>query len=496
MNQNPIENPPIKSAAAQRQSANWDIRNAPKNYTTLILAQGGSAFFAFATVWLITRMIGAEGYGGVYSIIAASQVAQVLVNWTHVSVVRFGVDEFIDTEKITRTFWLRTFIIIPNILLVLLASNLWFPPLAEWLKLPANMFWLVFLHFTSAILWLHIQAGLQAVKMLKLQGILVTVERIFIFTTVLTLFAKNNLTVYSATFCYAVIPLLMVLIGFYFLKRFIFTGFFFDWDIGKKIFIFSVPLIPFTLVGYFSGSYVDAVFINKFLSIRDLGIYSVATQIAGITLQFPTIANSLLTPFFITLQKETRTSKLHTYFRVMLPSLTLGWSFFCVLLATAGYIFIPIIFGNEFSEAVAAFLILLTGSVFSLPILIGYSALSNAASKTYIAMFAAIFSAITNIFFNFLLIPKYGIKGCAWATVITYFVSASTFYLLLKKSNGIPLSWTFQATIPIVITTIYFSLTLNPFYSLFLYVSITILVIITYRASIKEALHFLKSLRG
>jgi len=215
--ENLIENPPNISAASERQSANWDIRNAPKNYLSLVLSQIGSAFFAFASVWLISKTIGSEGYGGVVAIIAASQVAQVLVNWTSVAVVRFGVDEFIETEKIARAFWIRLFILLPNLLFVLLVSNLWFPPLAVWLRLAPEIFPLVFLHFTVNAFWIHIQFSFQAVKMPRLQGGLMAVERILTFTSLLILLASGKLNSISAMVCYAVAPLAMVFAGFFFL---------------------------------------------------------------------------------------------------------------------------------------------------------------------------------------------------------------------------------------------------------------------------------------
>jgi O-antigen/teichoic acid export membrane protein len=493
--ENTGENQLNNSDASTRQSANWDIENAPKNYISLVLSQGGSALFAFASVWLITKILGAEGYGGVVAVIAASQVAQVLVNWTSYAVVRFGVDEFIETEKIARTFWLRFFILVPNLVLVLLASNFWFPPLADWLKLPAETFWLVFLHFASTVLWIHIQFGLQAVKMPRLQGGLVTIERVLIFTSLLILLGADKLNSFSAMMAYASIPLLMFFVGFFYLREFIFARFSFDKQFIKKIVVYSLPLIPFSLVGYFSGSYVDAVFISKFLSIRDLGIYSVATQINGITLQLPTLANSLLTPFFITLLKESRTRVLNDYFKDIFPSLILAWSFFCVFMAFAGYFFIPLIFGWEFAEAVPPLWILLAASGFGLPVLIGYSALSNATSTTYISMFAAIFSALANIAFNFLLIPKFGAEGCAWATVITYFVSVSTFYILLRRKNRIPLSWTFQAMLPMLSSAIAFSLTRNPFVSLLICIMIGVLIIFLHKNSLRAAFNFLKKFR-
>lgn len=493
--ENPAENPTNVSDASERQSANWDVQNAPKNYLSLVLTQGASAFFAFASVWLITRALGSEGYGGIVAIIAASQVAQVLVNWTSVAVVRFGVDEFIETEKIARAFWLRLFILLPNLVLVLLASSLWFPPLADWLKLAPEMFWLVFLHFAANAFWVHFQFSFQAVKMPRLQGGLLTVERVLIFTSLLVLLLAGRLNGVSAMLCYAIVPLLMNFAGFYYLRKFIFSRFSIDKRFIKKILAYSLPLIPFNLVGYFSGSYVDAVFISKFLSVRDLGVYSVATQISGIALQLPTLANSLLIPLFITLQKEKRTQKLNAYFKDILPSIILGWSFFCGFLAFAGYFFIPLVFGAEFSEAVAPFWILLAASTFSLPILTGYSALSNSISATYIPMFAAIFAAAANIVFNFLLIPKFGAEGCAWASVAMYLVSFSVFYILLRRTSRIPLSWMLAAMLPILGSAAAFSLTRNPFVSLLVCAMIGVLIIFLCRNSLREAFNFLKNLR-
>lgn len=479
----------------ERQSANWDVQNAPKNYLSLVLTQGASAFFAFASVWLITKTLGSEGYGGIVAIIAASQVAQVLVNWTSLSVLRFGVDEFIETEKIARTFWLRLFILLPNLLLVLLTLNLWFPPLAGWLKLSAETSWLVFLHFAAMVLWIHIQFSLQAIKMPRLQGGLLTVERVLIFTSLLILLLIDKLNPVAALLCYAIVPLLMVFVGFFYLRKFIFSRFSLDKQFIRKIIAYSLPLLPVTLVGYFSGSYVDAVFISNFLSTRDLGVYAVATQITGITLQLPTLANSLLIPLLISLHKENRTRKLNGYFKDILPSLILVWGFFSVFLAFAGYFFIPLVFGAEFTGAVAPFWILLAASTLNLPVLIGYSALSHSISATYISMFAAIFSALTNVAFNFLLIPEFGAVGCAWASVIMYFISVSTFYILLRRTSRIPLSWMFEAMLPILGSAIAFSLTHNPFVSLLICAIIGVFIILLHKNSLREAFNFLKTYR-
>ncbi len=490
--ENCIENSENITKSTERRSANWDIRNAPRNYLSLVLTQGGSAFFAFACVWLISKKIGSEGYGGVVAIIAASQVAQILVSWTAVSVVRFGTEEFIETEKIARIFWLRLFILVPNILLALLASGFWFPPLAGWLKLPAESFWFVIFHFVATAIWIHVQYGLQGAKLPREQGFLLMFERLLTFAGILILLGIDKLSPLSALLCYSISPILMILVGTFYLRRFVFARFSVDLPYLKKILLYSLPLLPFSLVGYFSGSYVDAIFVSNFLSTKDLGIYSVATQINGIALQLPTLANSLLLPLFVTLQKEENNHKTQNYFQNVLPTLTLFWGIGCTILAFVGYFTVPVIFGAEFNGAILPLWILLTASAVSIPVMIGYSALTNSISATYIAMFAAIFSAVANVTANYLLIPRYGMAGCAWATLIAYSISVLTFALFLRQTAKLSLSWTFIAIVPSLLAVFIFTGNQNPLISLAVCVTGSFFVVYLFRNSVRNAISFLK----
>jgi O-antigen/teichoic acid export membrane protein len=476
----------------ERRSASWDVKNAPRNYLSLVLTQGASAVFAFASVWLITKTLGSEGYGGVAAIIAASQLAQVLVNWTSLAVARFGVDEFIETEKIARTFWLRLFILLPNLALTLLASNLWFPPLAGWLKLSTGTFWLVFLHFAVAALWIHIQFSLQAVKRLTFQGGLVSVERVLVFVGVLILISFGKLNSSSAVICYTIAPLITMLVGGWILRGFVFVRFSADWAFWRKILVFSLPLIPFTVTTYLSGGYADAVFISKYLSTSDLGVYSVATQINGVALQLPTLFNSLLLSLFVSLQKESQTGKMTQYFKDMLPTLTLSWGIFTMLSAFAGYFLLPLVFGEEFAKTIEPFWILFTTSTLIFPLLAGYGSLSGSSSATHIPMISAIFAGTTNVFFNFLLIPRFGMLGCAWASAAMYFVNSFTLALMLRSRVKIPISWTFFAPLPAIAGALVFSLTKNPFWSLLVSLAATAFIAYLEKESIFITLTFLK----
>lgn len=459
-----IPNPEISSdiplpsgTTAERRTSGWDIRNAPRNYLSLVAYQAASALLSFGAVWIITRYLGSEGYGGIIAVIAASQVAQVFLNWTYVSVVRFGVDEFIETEKIARTFWIRLIFLALNFLLILVLAGLWYPVLASWLKLPQWAMLFVIGHIAATSIWLHVQMSLQAAKMPRVQGALLTVERALILGGLLVLVATARFDLMAAMTCYIVAPAVMTIVGVFALRNYVFARFPLDRAFFLKILAYSLPLFPTSLVGYFSGSYLDAIFVSRYLSTSDLGVYAVAIQISGIALQIPTLANSLLTPLIITLEKEEQSNRMIRYMKDVLPSIVLSWGLVCSVASFLAFFAISPIFGANFAEAAEPFWILLAGSCACLPVLLGYSAVSHAISATYISMWSAILAALGNVVFNFLLIPSFGLVGCAWATVLAYFLSSVAYAVLLRRKERVHISWTFVAMFPALLGSIFLS---------------------------------------
>ena len=56
-------------------------------------------------------------------------------------------------------------------------------------------------------------------------------------------------------------------------------------------------------------------------------------------------------------------------------------------------------------------------------------------------MFIFIGSASLNILLNFLLVPRYGIYGAAYATIATYFIATLVKYYYSKGCYFVPLKW-------------------------------------------------------
>ncbi|MEP7039297.1 MAG: oligosaccharide flippase family protein [Acidobacteriota bacterium] len=451
----------------ERQNADWDLRYAFRNYSTLVVTQIVSAFFSFASVWLATRYLGTEGYGGIVVVIAASQVAQIFVNWTCVALARFGVEEFVEDGNINKSFWARSLIFLPNTLVFLAFSFLWLPIISNWLKLPPEAWWFVVGHFIASSIWLHVQHSIQGAKLPRLQGVLLAIERILIFSALLILALSGKIDYLSAIAAYIFAPFLMTFVGLFELRKLVSWRIEIDKALLKKMIKFSVPLIPFSLIGYFSTSYLDVFFISQYLSKTDVGIYSIAYQVSGIAMQIPVLAGSILLPMFVTMQSKTdHDNQINVYFTKILPSICFAWTFVCALIATFGGLALPLIFGEKVSDIHILLWIMMATAGISGPVLWGYGVMSNAKSLTYISTIYAIVIASLNVLFNYLLIPRFGLIGCAWASVIANFFGTLVVVIILNKSLQIKKIGAILAVSPILIGAYFATIYNNAFLAL------------------------------
>ena len=109
-------------------------------------------------------------------------------------------------------------------------------------------------------------------------------------------------------------------------------------------------------------------------------------------------------------------------------------------------------------------------------------------------MFAVMFSAAANIALNFLLIPSWGLKGCAWATLAAYLASVSLHAFLLQRTLKMPVSWVFPAMIPALAGVIYISCREVPWEAFAAGIAGSLGLIYWKKNSLKEAFRILKAL--
>jgi O-antigen/teichoic acid export membrane protein len=440
---------PVLPTRPNRRDSGWDIRYGPSNYLVLVGAQAASALLSFAAVWIATRYLGPSGYGSVVAILAASQLMmQLALNWTAVSLSRYGCEEFVETGLVARAFWSRLLILIVNLVIVVATFPLWGPLVSDWLHIPSQAQPLILVYLLAASCWLHVQQTLQAAKLQRSQGVLLAVERGIVLLLLVALALIERATLVSLVLAYICGSAGACLIGLWRLRSLIYPVVSLNRLFLKRMLTFSLPLIPSSLIGYFSTNYLDAWFIVRYLSLAELGVYSVAYQLIGMSMQLPLLAGSLLMPLFITLQVGGRDDRVDRFMREVLPLLTLLWSMCCALVAVIGSYILPGFFGPQFLATADLLWPLMAASALACPVLIGYGPLASTIGATYVAAAGAGVAACVNVILNILLIPRFGLSGCAWATAGAYGTSMVAIALLMHRRAPLNRTWILQATLP------------------------------------------------
>lgn len=176
---------------------------------------------------------------------------------------------------------------------------------------------------------------------------------------------------------------------------------------------------------------IDIVLLGLLSTSSVVGVYTVATGIAESIFY---VSGSVSTVLFT--RSAEREEELHRLaLRVMIP---LG-----ILLAlTIGLIsvfLVPLVFGEEFAEAVVFLWILLPGTIaFALVHIM--NPLFVQKGRSAVVSFANSIGLIGNVALNVLLIPQWGGTGAAVASAISYSLTCGWLLLWLAKIDDKPLS--------------------------------------------------------
>jgi O-antigen/teichoic acid export membrane protein len=110
----------------------------------------------------------------------------------------------------------------------------------------------------------------------------------------------------------------------------------------------------------------------------------------------------------------------------------------------------PLVFGAQFAAAAHLMWPLMAACVIAGPMSMGYGPLLNAKLATSALALSATAGAATNVLLNILLIPRWGLLGCAWATVGSYLVGLSSAAYLLWRWRRLNGGQAFETVLPLV----------------------------------------------
>lgn len=206
-------------------------------------------------------------------------------------------------------------------------------------------------------------------------------------------------------------------------------------EIRKKLFSYSWPLIFSTLL-YVILPYIDSLAIGYFKGVADVGFYNAAVPLAVLLIFAPTLFMRLFFPLVTKEFSRNNTSVISELskqvekwiFIVNLPIL--------LLMVIFPGDFLNLLFGAEYLVAENSLRILALGYFFYSMSLLFYNLLSI-AGKSKLMLINVIVTSILNLVLNIIFVPKYGINGAAFATMICYIILSGILFLQVKRHTSI-----------------------------------------------------------
>jgi len=189
-------------------------------------------------------------------------------------------------------------------------------------------------------------------------------------------------------------------------------------EIKRKLFAYSWPLI---FLGIISGilPYIDSFVIGFFKGVAEVGLYNAAVPIAGLMVLAPNIFVRL---FFPLITKEFSKKNYHVVSELSKQVekwiLILNLPLFFLIIIFPGA-FINLLFGIEFlTPDVELSLRFLSIGLFFFSLSMTFHNLMQMKGKSKLILTNILIVAFLNLILNIFLIPKYGISGAAFSTMI------------------------------------------------------------------------------
>ena len=188
-----------------------------------------------------------------------------------------------------------------------------------------------------------------------------------------------------------------------------------------------------SVLGHFLNKRLDVWFVQHMKGTVALGQYGLATQIANFINEALIPFQQVLLPYLAGSESSEhkpmvgRIGRLNFFISILAA----------VAVASTSWIFIPLLFGKQFSDAIPATQILAVGIIFISQRLV-YSNYFKATDQMQFPIRAAWGGVVITILLDIMLIPRWGIVGASIATVIAYGFTST--FLVMKASSILHMS--------------------------------------------------------
>lgn len=182
----------------------------------------------------------------------------------------------------------------------------------------------------------------------------------------------------------------------------------------------SWPLVLSTLATFLYAKF-NQILIGNFLNNERVGIYALSVSLCEFFYLVPMSVCNTIFPFLVKYERETSSrneKKIKNFFRILFfVSLS-----FALITTFFGHVFINMFFGDRYLESVRILRIIIWSII---PVTLGMATgnMLVVDNQTKLSLKRTVVGAITNIALAMYLIPRYGIEGAAFSSLIGYIVA-------------------------------------------------------------------------
>lgn len=337
-------------------------------------------------------------------------------SWSSSSILYFGSREREEYGSINKTFWARNIIIFFSLIAVTCAIVIFKDQINSYIGL--NVWFLVILWLYVSVIENYLIQYFLAVKKQIISSLLsITAKFIYIFFIIIMPFdVKTLIILYIISHATVIFYLLGV-------NRKEIGRFEFDKAWFKKVLNFSLWQL-FGFSGIYLLNFGDTAVVKHFMSNTEVGIYNGAYKLFNNTASFAFVISSYYASSVSSYFAGNKKNKIKYFFyreRIFIISISIVAHLILILLSKP---IIVTLYGDDYLRAVPLFNILMLGSMIRF-ITVFYMLYYNTNGKHQIQQAINIFIAITNVVLSIILIQIFGLKGPAYATVITLLLSLS-----------------------------------------------------------------------
>ncbi len=208
----------------------------------------------------------------------------------------------------------------------------------------------------------------------------------------------------------------------------------FSYEQLRKMVRFGLPFLPSAMAIFLIDS-IDRKLIEQYLGMPAVGIYGAGYKVSLVIKLFINAFNVAWVPFFLSLANESNAknvfSKVMTYFTLLCSIVFLFFTMFInqiVRVSIFGYTIV----GKEYWGSLQIVPVVILAYIFY-GFYINFQAGIFLTGKTKYFAYINVFGAAINILANIMLIPRFGLMGAAYATLIAYFAMALSLYIITQR---------------------------------------------------------------